>query len=271
VEGLWGLGGSPRAARQQAAGLPGPSFGLRVPDRRSGPAARDGAVRDAVRRRAPRHSAPARGGGRRDPGVGDRPRETLGPPRGGNAGREAGGSGHGRRLCHRGQSREDAGRADLGHRRRGGARGGARDAEHGRNDDDAEGGQGRARPGRARGAEAGLLSPHADRAQALPDAGPDRHPHARVRAGGPDHDPRRSPVTRRPAAIATGIALVIALGALAWGAFAPLPATCAAVSFVIPPGAAARLKAGEPLTILPSPIFLTVGVRDVLVITNDDE
>jgi hypothetical protein len=78
-------------------------------------------------------------------------------------------------------------------------------------------------------------------------------------------------VTRRPAAIAAAIALVIALGALVWGAFAPLPATGAAVSFVIPPGAAARLKAGEPLTILPSPIFLTVGVRDVLVVTNDDE
>jgi hypothetical protein len=78
-------------------------------------------------------------------------------------------------------------------------------------------------------------------------------------------------VTRRPAAVAAAIALVIALGALAWGAFAPLPETGAAVSFVIPPGAAARLKAGEPLTILPSPIFLTVGVRDVLAITNDDE
>ena len=40
---------------------------------------------------------------------------------------------------------------------------------------------------------------------------------------------------------------------------------------MIPPGTAARLKAGEPLNVLPSPIHLTVGVRDVLVITNDDE
>jgi hypothetical protein len=68
-----------------------------------------------------------------------------------------------------------------------------------------------------------------------------------------------------------GIGLVIALGALAWAAFAPLPETGAAVTFVIPPGTAARLKVGEPITVLPSPIHLIVGVRDVLVITNDDE
>jgi hypothetical protein len=78
-------------------------------------------------------------------------------------------------------------------------------------------------------------------------------------------------VTRRPAAIAAGAGLVIALGALAWAAFAPLPAAGAALTFVIPPGTAARLKAGEPFNALPSPIHLTVGVRDVLVITNDDE
>jgi hypothetical protein len=40
---------------------------------------------------------------------------------------------------------------------------------------------------------------------------------------------------------------------------------------VIPPGTASRLKAGSPLSVLPSPVHLTVGVRDVLVITNDDE
>jgi NMT1-like family len=43
------------------------------------------------------------------------------------------------------------------------------------------------------------------------------------------------------------------------------------LTFVIPPGTAARLKEGTPLTVLPSPIHLTMGVRDVLVITNDDE
>jgi hypothetical protein len=38
-----------------------------------------------------------------------------------------------------------------------------------------------------------------------------------------------------------------------------------------PARTAARLKAGEPLTVLPSPIHLTVGVRDVRVLTNDDD
>jgi hypothetical protein len=33
----------------------------------------------------------------------------------------------------------------------------------------------------------------------------------------------------------------------------------------------ARLKAGESLSVLPSPIHLTLGIRDVLVLTNDDE
>lgn len=78
-------------------------------------------------------------------------------------------------------------------------------------------------------------------------------------------------MTRRLVAIAAGTGLVIVLSAVGWAAFAPVPATGAALTFVIPPGTAARLKAGEPVDILPSPIHLTVGVRDVLVITNDDE
>lgn len=77
-------------------------------------------------------------------------------------------------------------------------------------------------------------------------------------------------MTRRPAAIAAGAGLVIALAALVWAAFAPLPATGGALTFVIPPGTAARLKAGEAFNVLPTPVHLTVGVRDVLVITNDD-
>ena len=49
------------------------------------------------------------------------------------------------------------------------------------------------------------------------------------------------------------------------------PAALAAVAFVIPPGTAARLKAGEAAGVLPSPLHLTVGVRNVLVLTNDDD
>lgn len=76
---------------------------------------------------------------------------------------------------------------------------------------------------------------------------------------------------RRRTFIAAGAVLVIALAAAAWAAFAPLPAGARTLTFVIPPGTAARLKAGEPLAVLPSRIHLTVGVRDVLVLTNDDD
>jgi hypothetical protein len=71
-------------------------------------------------------------------------------------------------------------------------------------------------------------------------------------------------------AAARWAALAAVLAALGWAAFAPMPERGGAVSFTIPPGTASRLKVGEALSVLPSPIHLTVGVRDVLVITNDD-
>ena len=76
---------------------------------------------------------------------------------------------------------------------------------------------------------------------------------------------------RRGGVVAALAGLALALGATGWAAFAPLPEGARALTFVIPPGTAARLKAGEPLTVLPSPIHLTLGVRDVLVLTNDDD
>ena len=76
---------------------------------------------------------------------------------------------------------------------------------------------------------------------------------------------------RRGAAIAVTAVATLALAAVAWAAFAPLPTGPRELTFDIPPGAAARLKAGEPLSVLPSPVHLTIGIRDVLVITNDDE
>jgi hypothetical protein len=78
-------------------------------------------------------------------------------------------------------------------------------------------------------------------------------------------------VSRRWGVVAALASLALALGATGWAAFAPLPEGSRALTFVIPPGTAARLKAGEPLNVLPSPIHLTVGVRDVLVLTNDDD
>ena len=77
-------------------------------------------------------------------------------------------------------------------------------------------------------------------------------------------------MTRRPALLAAA-GLAIALASIAWAALAPLPVGSHALTFVIPPGTAARLRAGEAASVLPSPIHLIVGVRDVLVLTNDDD
>jgi predicted pyridoxine 5'-phosphate oxidase superfamily flavin-nucleotide-binding protein len=78
-------------------------------------------------------------------------------------------------------------------------------------------------------------------------------------------------VTRRLAVLVAAAVVTLTLAAVVWAAFAPLATASRELTFVIPPGTAARLKEGTPLTVLPSPIQLTVGVRDVLVITNDDE
>ena len=75
-------------------------------------------------------------------------------------------------------------------------------------------------------------------------------------------------MTRRLAAIV--VVLVAALGTTAWAVFAPLPPESRSLTFVIAPGTAARLRAGEPFSGLPSPIHLMLGIRDVLVLTNDD-
>ena len=75
-------------------------------------------------------------------------------------------------------------------------------------------------------------------------------------------------MTRRLAAVAA--VLAAALAAAAWATFAPLSPESRALTFVIPPGTAARLKANEPLHVVPSPIHLTLGIRDILVLTNDD-
>ena len=64
---------------------------------------------------------------------------------------------------------------------------------------------------------------------------------------------------------------MLVLAGTGWAAFAPLPAGSRTLTYVIPPGTAARLRAGEPVDVVPSPIHLTVGVRDVLVLSNDDD
>jgi hypothetical protein len=69
-----------------------------------------------------------------------------------------------------------------------------------------------------------------------------------------------------------GLILVVGLVAgLAWAALAPIPAGPREAVYVIPRGTAARLAAGEKVQAFPSRMRLTLGVRDLLVIRNEDD
>jgi len=66
----------------------------------------------------------------------------------------------------------------------------------------------------------------------------------------------------------------LVLGALAWAAFAPLGAESAEARqqvYVIPKGTWALRNAGTMVEILPSRIHLTIGVKDILVLRNQDD
>jgi hypothetical protein len=70
------------------------------------------------------------------------------------------------------------------------------------------------------------------------------------------------------------ILLVIALGALGWGGWAglaPIGSDSREEVFAIPNGTWARRMAGDPVEILPSEVYLTLGVRDVLLLVNHDD
>jgi hypothetical protein len=58
---------------------------------------------------------------------------------------------------------------------------------------------------------------------------------------------------------------------IAWAAFAPLPAGSRDQRFEIPKGTWARRMAGAKIEILPSEIYLALGVRDILVLQNNDD
>ena len=64
---------------------------------------------------------------------------------------------------------------------------------------------------------------------------------------------------------------VIALAAIAWAAFAPITYASREESFEIPKGTWARRMAGNKVEILPSKVFLTLGIRDVLLLKNSDD
>jgi hypothetical protein len=62
-----------------------------------------------------------------------------------------------------------------------------------------------------------------------------------------------------------------ALGACAWAAFTPVTFASRQEIFEIPKGTWAQRMAGNKVEILPSRIFLTLGIRDVLLLKNLDD
>ena len=67
------------------------------------------------------------------------------------------------------------------------------------------------------------------------------------------------------------LAMLAALGLLAWAALAPIPADARDALFEIPRGTWARRMAGNRIEILPDTIRLTLGARDVLLLHNLDD
>jgi hypothetical protein len=61
------------------------------------------------------------------------------------------------------------------------------------------------------------------------------------------------------------------LGTAGWAALAPIESASRDELFEIPKGTWARRMSGDPVEILPSEIFLTLGVKDVLVLRNLDD
>jgi hypothetical protein len=61
------------------------------------------------------------------------------------------------------------------------------------------------------------------------------------------------------------------LSAVAWAAFTPVTFTSPEETFEIPKGTWARRMAGNKVEILPSQVFLTLGIRDVLLLKNMDD
>ena len=69
--------------------------------------------------------------------------------------------------------------------------------------------------------------------------------------------------------VVVGVAL--AAGVVAWAALTPVTSADRDELFVIPKGTWARRMAGDKVVILPNVVRLTLGVKDVLVLKNDDE
>jgi hypothetical protein len=77
------------------------------------------------------------------------------------------------------------------------------------------------------------------------------------------------PFRKRPR-IAMAI-VAAAMAAVGWAAFTPITFASREETFEIPKGTWARRMAGNKVEILPSQVFLTLGVRDVLLLKNMDD
>jgi len=67
------------------------------------------------------------------------------------------------------------------------------------------------------------------------------------------------------------IVAAAAFGAVAWAALAPIAFASREETFEIPNGTWARRMSGNKVEILPSRVYLTVGIRDVLLLKNLDD
>jgi hypothetical protein len=68
-----------------------------------------------------------------------------------------------------------------------------------------------------------------------------------------------------------GLVAAAALSGVAWAAFTPVTFGSREETFEIPKGTWARRMAGNKVEILPSRVFLTLGIRDVLLLKNLDD
>jgi hypothetical protein len=68
-----------------------------------------------------------------------------------------------------------------------------------------------------------------------------------------------------------GLVAAAAVGAIAWAAFIPVTFASREEIFEIPKGTWAQRMAGNKVEILPSHVFLTLGIRDVLLLKNLDD
>jgi hypothetical protein len=67
------------------------------------------------------------------------------------------------------------------------------------------------------------------------------------------------------------VIVAVALSGVAWAAFTPVTFVSREETFEIPKGTWARRMAGNKVEILPSRVFLTLGIRDVLLLKNLDD